>query len=294
MFRRVSINYHRERIITEDNDFLDLDWVTQGNENLVIICHGLEGSSKRAYIKGVAKYFMLKNWSALAWNFRGCSEEMNRNIRFYHSGATEDLETVIRHVNLNHQFDKIYLLGFSLGGNLILKYLGEQSGNLPANIVKGLAFSVPLDLHTSCLKISRGVNRIYGDRFLRKLKHKVRQKADRFPGSFDLKKLSSTKNLIDFDDHFTAPIHGFKDALDYYQTCSALRVLPSISKPVLIVNALNDPFLSETCYPTRIHQDNPLVEILMPEQGGHCGFADGDFDSGYWSEVLAWNYLSRK
>lgn len=240
----------------------------------------------------MARFFHQRGWCALAWNFRGCSEEINRNIGFYHSGATDDLKTVIGHINNAYHFTKLYLIGFSLGGNLILKYLGESGSDLPDNITRVICFSVPLDLHQSCLKLSKGFNRVYSQRFLRMLKEKVYRKSTYYPGYFDLKALYRVKGLMEFDDMITAPIHGFKNAIDYYHQCSSLNFLDRIVTPTLIVNAKNDPFLSESCFPVRALDGHPSVEILIPEQGGHCGFADRNQLNGYWSEILAWNYFN--
>ena len=180
-------------------------------------------------------------------------------------------------------------MGFSLGGNLVLKYLGERT---PTVIDKAVALSVPMDLHGSCLQISKGFNRIYGLRFLRKLKEKVRLKAALYPGVFDLQLLDKVKCLIEFDDFFTAPIHGFRNALDYYQKCSSLYFIDSIQVPTLIVNALNDPMLSQDCYPKNTTTKRQYLKLLYPAAGGHCGFADSQCDKGYWSEELVWNYLN--
>lgn len=294
LFRKViGFDYCRERINTPDGDFLDLDWVMGNGNNLLIICHGLEGNSSKAYVKGMAKYFYENGWSVLAWNYRGCSNEVNRKLRFYHSGATDDLETVIKHTRNNYSFSKIYLLGFSLGGNLILKYLGERGAAVPKNILKAVGFSVPTDLYASCLKISSGFNHVYSRRFLNQLKGKVKKKSGYFPDDFDLNSLKKIRTLIDFDHSFTAPIHDFDSALHYYSHCSAQRYLAGIKIPTIIVNAQNDPFLAPSCYPEKVLKKHSFVELVNPSKGGHCGFADRSFVNGYWSEVLAWNYMNR-
>src|SRR5690606_5595638 len=165
LLRRVALtDYTRERIATPDDDFLDLDWLAQDSDSLVIISHGLEGNSKRAYIKGMARALFNRGHDVIAWNFRGCSEEMNRQRRFYHSGATDDLHTVIRHAARNEKYKWIFLVGFSLGGNVTLKYLGEQGGG--CTIAGAVVFSVPMDLGSSCQKISLPGNRVYSQRFL--------------------------------------------------------------------------------------------------------------------------------
>jgi len=294
LFRKVlGFDYFRERINTADGDFLDLDWGLSASSNLLIISHGLEGNSSKAYVKGMANYFYENGWNVLAWNYRGCSDEVNRKIRFYHSGATNDLDTVINHVADNYNFTKIHLLGFSLGGNLVLKYLGERGTSVMKNIHKAIGISVPTDLYASCLKLSRGFNHIYGLRFLNQLKNKVKKKSEYFPDHFDLISLKKIQRLIDFDDSFTAPIHGFDNALHYYHECSAQRFILNIRIPTIILNAKNDPFLAPSCYPERTLRRHPFVELITPSNGGHCGFADRGLDSGYWSEALAWYYMNR-
>ncbi len=294
IFRKsAGFDYHRERINTPDGDFLDLDWGKGEGTNLLIICHGLEGNSSRAYVKGMANHFKSNGWDVLAWNYRGCSDEVNRKIRFYHSGATDDLDTVITHVSDHYNFTKIHLLGFSLGGNLMLKYLGERGANVPEIICKAIGISVPTDLYASCIKISKGINRVYNRRFLKQLKEKVKKKSKYFPGQFDLKSLNKIHRLIDFDEFFTAPIHGFKNALHYYEHCSAQRYITNIQIPTMIINAQNDPFLAPSCYPYKLTKAHHFVELLTPLKGGHCGFADRDLPNSYWSEALSWNYMNR-
>ena len=286
------MQYKRERINTPDGDFLDLDWQISGHNKLLIVCHGLEGNTSRPYILGMVKHFSLNGWDALAWNFRGCSEEINRKPRFYHSGETKDLQSVIYHSLEKYQYSEIAIMGFSLGGNLVLKFLGEKGSNVPKTVRKAITFSVPMDLHTSCVQISSGIGLIYSMRFLKRLKTKVERKAEVFPEVFDLKALSGTKTLIEFDDLVTAPMHGFKNAADYYEKCSAIKFINSISIPTMVVNAQNDPFLSPSCYPVKQLLNHPCVELLIPEQGGHCGFSDRDLHHENWSEKLALEYLN--
>jgi predicted alpha/beta-fold hydrolase len=283
-----SIRYERERINTPDDDFLDLDWLRQKSNKLIILSHGLEGNSQRSYIKGMATIFFKNGYDVLAWNYRGCSEEMNRTIRFYHSGATDDLDLVVEH-SASLGYSEINLIGFSLGGNLTLKYMGEKSTTLHPLIKKGIAFSVPLNLHTSCIEISKSSNWVYNQRFLKSLKAKVISKAKQME-AINTAPLSSIKSLIEFDDHYTAPIHGFKGAVDYYHQCSAIRYIESINRPALIVNALNDPFLSKDCYPDHL-QDHPYLQFEYPERGGHVGFALFNQNGIYWSELRALQYI---
>lgn len=291
LMRKVDgINYTRERINTTDGDFLDLDWLNTGSKRLVILSHGLEGNSERAYIKGMAKAFSKQHFDVLAWNYRGCSGEMNRKIRFYHSGATDDLNHVVHHA-ISKGYEEIFLIGFSLGGNLTLKYLGEQSDKLPDTIRAAVAFSVPLNLHTSCIKISEPSNWIYSQRFLKSLKAKVEEKSRLIP-ELDASGLSKINNLTEFDDRYTAPIHGYTNAIDYYMQCSSIRFIDFIKRPTLIVNALNDPFLSADCYPTHLNKHD-FVKTEYPSRGGHVGFALFNQNGVYWSEQRALHFISK-
>jgi uncharacterized protein len=289
LFRRVDLVYERERIYTPDQDFLDLDWVRRGKEKVVIISHGLEGNASRAYMKGMAKAFSEKGFDILAWNFRGCSEEMNKQLRFYHSGASDDLDVVVQHAK-NVGYKEIYLIGFSLGGNLTLKYLGERSPY--PEIKKAAVFSVPLNLYTSCLKISKPANWVYSERFLKSLKNKVIQKS-RVLRDLDTKGIENIKTILEFDDRYTAPIHGFGNALNYYTQCSSIHFIDSITIPTLIVNAQNDPFLSEECYPIEQMKNHRLVKFENPQWGGHVGFSQFSKNGLYWSEERALEFFTR-
>lgn len=288
LFRKVTLpSYSRERIITADDDFLDLDWLKQGSSKLVIISHGLEGNSSRAYMKGMAKVFSTNGYDVLAWNFRGCSEEMNKQLRFYHSGATEDLDWLVKHA-IQAGYQSIYLIGFSLGGNLTLKYLGEKPPH--AQIKKAVVFSVPMHLHSSCLKISQRSNAVYANRFLKSLKAKIITKSSS-KTDLDTKNIHTIKTLVEFDDFYTAPLHSFKNALDYYDKNSSLYFLDTISLPTLIVNASNDPFLSEECFPKDIMRHHPFVTFETPSHGGHVGFAQFNKNGLYWSEERALRFI---
>jgi hypothetical protein len=294
LFRKVrNVEYQRERISTPDNDFLDLDWSCVNADQLVIVSHGMEGDSQRPYVKGMVLAFNKMGYDALAWNFRGCSGEINKTIRFYHSGATDDLDLVIQHAIRKRKYASIILVGFSLGGNLTLKYLGEQGVNLPGSVKKVITFSVPLDLYGSSLQIEKPVNYVYKMRFLRSLKNKVRTKAAMMPGMLDTKGMDTIRSIFAFDDHYTALLHGFTGAPDYYQKCSAIHFLKDIRIPTLIVNARNDSFLSKTCYPDKNLLQNKHLFFETPLHGGHCGFKPRvpyPYDC-YWSEHRALEFV---
>ena len=289
IFRKLElIPTQKERIETHDGDFLEIDWHQRGNSKLVVISHGLEGNSSRAYILGMAKEALNNGFDVLAWNYRGCGEELNRKAIFYHSGATYDLDTIIQHAS--QQYEEIFLIGFSLGGNLTLKYLGEKRKRTP-KIKKGVAISVPLDLGSSCDQISKTAFGLYTKRFLKTLRQKVEKKAKLFPAEFDLAKFSTIQTLRDFDDTFTGPLHGFGDAEEYYQTNSSLQFLSGISIPTLVLNAKNDPFLSPSCYPIELANKLDQVYFEFPKHGGHVGFMSADSEKRLYSESRAVEFI---
>ena len=291
LLRKVHLDPpRRERIDTPDGDFLDLDWYAQGAEHLVIISHGLEGDSYRPYVLGMAGIMSEAGYDCLAWNYRGCSGEMNRKQRFYHSGATDDLHAVVQHAA--PKYAAVTLIGFSLGGNLTLKYLGEQGDKAQGVVQSAVTFSVPLNLDSSCTVISQPGNWMYSERFLRSLRKKVKEKEAAMPGTFDLELLSRIKTLREFDDHFTGPMHGFRDAVDYYTQCSSISFLDDVRVPSLVVNALNDPFLAPDCFPEARFREHPHVRIECPVKGGHVGFRHRKLSPWYWSEHRALRFVN--
>lgn len=297
LFRKIdNLAPKRERLILSDQDFVDLDWYIDGplsEKPLLIISHGLEGSSQAQYVKGLAKTMLVQGFNVLAWNFRSCSGEMNLKLRFYHSGATEDLEEVIQ-TCIQRGANRIYLAGFSLGGNLTLKWLGEQGQNHPNLIRKAVAFSVPLHLSSSSRKLARRENGLYTHRFLQTLLSKAKEKAVLFPTAVDVAILKRIKTLREFDDVITGPLHGFKDAEDYYEQNSSLYFLDKIQVPTLVVNAQNDPFLSPECLPASLASNWENVFLELPTQGGHCGFYPSNYRGTLWSEQRAMNWFLNK
>jgi predicted alpha/beta-fold hydrolase len=288
LFRRVNLPpLERERIVTSDDDFLDIDWLKTGCDRLVIVSHGLEGNSRRAYVLGMLRAFHRHGFDALSWNYRGCGEEMNRQLRFYHSGATDDLGHLVNYC-ISKGFRQIYLVGFSLGGNLTLKYLGEMGNDLPSEVKGAVTFSVPMNLDTSCDQISRRTNYLYSRRFLKSLKGKILMKAAKMTG-LDTSHIRKISTLREFDDFYTAPLHGFADAKTYYRQCSSLYFLSTIAVPTLVVNARNDPFLGPDCFPLSANNHNVILEY--PARGGHVGFAQFGQNGLYWSEARALNFI---
>ena len=290
LFRKVEpVMFKRKRIETSDDDFLDIDFLENGNKKIVILCHGLEGSSDSKYIQATAKLLSLNGYSIAAINYRFCSGEINRQLITYHSGKTDDLNTVINYVLPN--YESIYLVGFSLGGNLVLKYNGDGLFDLDSKIKANVAVSVPVDLKGSSISLKQKENLLYKWRFLRTLSKKMHLKHKQYPKELDLKHLKNVKNLTDFDEYFTSKINGFRDANDYYFKASSRQFIPSISKPTLLINAKDDPFLSKSCFPINEAKKSKCFHLMTPRYGGHVGFiSKGDF---YWSEYEILNFINR-
>ncbi|HEX8385322.1 MAG TPA: alpha/beta fold hydrolase [Rubricoccaceae bacterium] len=294
LFRRVTgVDYRRETVELLDGDALDLDRVEApgSDRRVALVAHGLEGSADRAYVRGMVRALVGRGWDAVAWNLRGCGGTPNRLLRAYHSGATEDLDAVVRHVLAEHvdgqpRYAAVGLVGFSLGGNLTLKYLGDAGDSVDPRVVGAACFSVPVDLAGSAAVMERPTRRVYMARFMRSLAAKAEEKAARFADAPSPDGLRRMRTFREFDGHFTAPVHGYASADDYWARASALPVLGQIRVPTLLVNALDDPFLSPSCYPTGV--GNPDLTVLTPPYGGHVGFvARGE----YWSETVAGIWL---
>ena len=291
LFRRVPlITRERERIATPDGDFLDLDWNRDHrSQSLVIITHGLEGNSSNASVQGMAAAFHRAGWDSLAWNLRGCSGEINRLLRTYHSGAWEDLQCVINYAADTYQ--NIVLVGFSIGGNLTLKYLGDRGSAIHPSIKGAVTFSVPCDLASSALVLESLINSIYMNHFMRDLRRKIREKAVTFPGGVSTEGLDRIRTFREFDGTYTAPLNGFLSAEDYWARASSKPSLTGITVPTLLVNALNDHILRAECFPREEAEANPHLFLELPESGGHLGFIT--FGKEYWSESRAVEFCGR-
>lgn len=298
LVRRIDCShFQRERLVTDDGDFLDLDWsrtadsgLTVSGKTLIVISHGLEGHSRRPYVAGISRHANQKGWDTLAWNFRSCSGEMNKTLRFYHSGATDDLVRVLDHAHgLGYQ--NIHLVGFSMGGNLSLLYAGRQGRDIPTYVKSVSAFSVPCDLSASADSLAKPQNKIFMWRFLKDLKAKVEAKALDFPEQVSADNYHQIKTFRHFDDRYTAPIHGFKDAQDYWQQSSCKPVLKDIRVPALLVNAKNDPFLAEACFPYEEAKASEWLHLEVPKSGGHVGFIEVNFAQDYWMEKRVMQFV---
>lgn len=283
-YHKVS-KYKRTRIITPDTDFLDLDYSGNGSETLVIAMHGLEGSSNSKYIISLVNFLNSQQIDCIAVNFRGCSGIENNHIYSYNSGKTDDVETIINYILNNYNYKNIILVGYSMGGNITLKYLGENR-QLQPTIKGAIAISVPTDLEGSSNKLSNWNNTIYLNKFLKTLIKKGIDKHEKFPNStLDVNKIKNSKTFADFDDAFTAPLFGYKNAHDYWTQCSSKQFLPTIKIPTLILNALDDTFLSESCHPFKEASLNKNLFFEAPKYGGHVGFNSNFMKNDtLWSE----------
>ncbi|NRA92937.1 MAG: alpha/beta fold hydrolase [Psychroserpens sp.] len=291
LFRKITdFEQSRERIDTQDGDFLDLDWsyASEPSDQVIILLHGLEGHGQRPYVTGAAKLFNQNGVDAVCVNFRGCSGEGNRFYHSYHSGATQDLDDVVNHC-ISKGYQNIFIKGISLGGNITLKYLGEGR-KLPSEIKSAIAISVPVHLNGSATELHRLKNKAFAIRFKKHLVDKLKIKLAQFPDRISVTEINSIKTLRDFDEVYTSQAHGFKDALDYYTKCSSLQFLNTIEVPTLLINALNDSFLSHECFPVKEAKSNGNLFLEMPKFGGHVGFIKSD--NIYYNEQRALDFVN--
>jgi len=263
-----GVAYVRERLELNDGDFLDLDWLKNENDKVIIISHGLEGDSHRHYVKRFAKYFHQRGWDINAWNYRSCSGEMNRLPKFYSYGGTEDLSSVIKHV-LDLNYKQIVLAGFSMGGGLTAMYLGTQK--IDERITHGLTFSVSCDLQNSVKEVEKRKHFIYNKVFVKKLKEKLKEKAKHFK-EYQSIPINSISSYDDFHKSYSLPFHNYSSIEDFYFRSSSKPHYKNISIPTLMVNALNDPILGDKCYPYKEAQQNQHLYLETPKHGGHLGF----------------------
>lgn len=269
--------FRRERMELADGDFILVDWLFAAGKadapsnRLAILSHGLEGDSTRSYMRAMALAFAERGWDVAARNFRGCGGVMNRLPAIYHSGDVDDLDAVARSA-AERGYGHVVLVGFSMGGNQVLKYLGERADALPDAVRGGAGVSVPCDLTGCSGELARPRNRIYMEYFLRTLRKKMREKHEVYPSLFPVSNIDAIRTFKEFDDTFTAPLNGFADAEDYWARGSCGPHLGKIRRRALVLNALNDPFLSRSCFPEAQAEENPNLFLLAPKQGGHVGF----------------------
>ncbi|QKT04636.1 hydrolase [Ectothiorhodospiraceae bacterium 2226] len=293
LLRRPRVVLHRERLELPDGDFLDLDWNSRERGPLALVLHGLEGSSRSGYARGLLRELHDRGLRGVLMHFRGCSGEPNRLARSYHSGETGDLAHVVRELRRREPHTPLGVVGFSLGGNVLLKWLGETGARREAPLVQAaVAVSVPFMLADAAARLERGTSRLYQWALLRTLRRSLRRKLRLRGGTLDARRLRALRSFRAFDEHVTAPLHGFAGADEYYRLASSRQYLRDIRVPTLILHARDDPFMSADCIPAAAEL-SPQVRLELAERGGHVGFVSGRWPwrPHYWLEPRIADHL---
>ncbi|MGE0384713.1 MAG: hydrolase [Gammaproteobacteria bacterium] len=288
--RRTRLAVRPERLELPDGDFVDLAWTGPDAGPVAIVLHGLEGSLDSPYAHGILAALAGAGWRAVLLHFRGCSGPPNRLPRSYHSGETGDLALLVSILRARHPQRRLVAVGFSLGGNVLLKYLGEHGAG--AGLERAVAISVPFDLADAADRLDRGFSRLYQRRLLLSLKQRARLKAALFPRHIDAATLAPMRNFRDFDDRVTAPLHGFAGADDYYRRCSSRAFMSAIAVPTLVLHARDDPFMTPRAIP-KPEEISPSVRLEISAGGGHVGFVAGrvPWRPVYWLEHRILRFL---
>ncbi len=267
-----GVVYERENFATPDGDEILLDWSRVGSDRLVIISHGLCGHSRRHYVLSLVRAFNAAGWDCLAWNFRGTGGSPGHLLKFTTNNSTNEMGWLTDHALKTGGYRKIFYSGYSMGGNLTALYFSREADRLPPEVCGGAVFCATTDLRESNRMFHTAMGERYTRHFLKDMLALVCRKAREFPGTIDISHLETIRFFEDFDNRFTAPLTGFRDADDYYTTASACRHFPKLRVPLLMVAPKNDPFLGGECYPVEEARRNPHLYLEMPDSGGHCGF----------------------
>lgn len=286
----IKIDFSRTRIQTHDGDFIDLDMAGDNGQKVVVLLHGLEGSSNSHYIKGMSRTLLNSGFDVVVMNQKGCSGELNKLYSSYHSGKTDDLHEVLEHINAIYHYQDIVIVGFSLGANICLKYAGERGEQL--KICAVIAISVPSDLEESADYLAKTSNILYMKRFMRMLRSKTKDRIKAFPNNgLTENKIDECRTFQDFDDMYTAPAHGFTNAHDYWNKSSSKQFIEGIRKPTLIINALDDPFFGTLSHPVNEVKNNDCVNLIQPKNGGHVGFSGWNLNKSLWHERVVLKFI---
>ncbi|WP_088322769.1 YheT family hydrolase [Polaribacter tangerinus] len=273
LFMKDTCKYDRKRISTWDDDFIDLDFSFVGGNTLILLIHGLEGSSDSKYIAANCNHLNSAGLDTVCFNLRSCSGEDNLLLTTYHSGKTEDVDFVVNHLAENYNYTNIVIVGFSLGGNLTLKYLGEYHNKIPSIVKGGIAVSVPVDIATAEKEMEKLKNKLYLEIFFKTMKNKILEKAYKFPSyHLDKEKLFKATKFIHLEELYTVPVFGFESPQDYWKKASSKPYLSKIDRPTILINAKDDTFLSPECYPQKEAIQSEYFYLETPNFGGHCGF----------------------
>ena len=311
LVRAPHVRYRRTRWDTPDGDFIDLDWVVNpalpmcrfnltesgfGNDEtapLLALFHGLEGDSSSHYARALMHAAAERGWSGVVVHFRGCSGEANRLPRAYHSGDSAEIDWILRRLASAHGGRPLFAAGVSLGGNALLKWLGETGAAARAIVRKAVAVSAPVDLMAAGNALGRGFSRLYSCNFLVTLKRKSLAKLSHYPGLYEAAGVRAAWTLRRFDDLVTAPLHGFRDADDYWTRASSKPLLRNVAVPTLMINARNDPFLPGHALPAP-HEISPQVVLEISGTGGHVGFVSGAFPGTFaWLPGRVFDFFDR-
>lgn len=290
---RPRMVWRRERWDTPDGDFIDLDWTTApvaADVPLIVLFHGLEGSSRSHYAQELMHAVVQRGWQGVVVHFRGCGGELNRLPRAYHSGDSTEIDWVLRRMQAQHPDRTRYVAGVSLGGNALLKWLGEQGDAAHAVVRRAAAISAPVDLHAAGHALERGFNLLYTKNFLASMKRTSLARLLRHPDLFDQQQMLNSRTLREFDDRVTAPLHGFRGVDDYYTRASSKPWLTRIAVSTLMLNARNDPFLPGAALPAP-HELSAAITAVFPDEGGHAGFP-GNTGSCSWLPPVILGFFS--
>lgn len=286
---------HSERLELADGDFLDLSWTarTPALGPIVIVLHGLTGSAQSKYAGGLLHAIQQRGWRGVLMHFRGCSGVPNRLPRFYHAGETGDLNTLINTLRQREPGTPLAVVGYSLGGNVVLKWLAEQREHAP--VFAAVAVSVPFSLSLAAQRLNRGFSRLYQWLLLHALLKTVREKFAHMPSPIDLGCLPTPRSIEEYDDRITAPLHGFKDVQDYYAKSSSRQYLKNIRTPTLILHAADDPFMTEQAIPDT-DELSDSIRLELSRHGGHVGFITGRYPwrAVYWLEQRITGFLDHE
>jgi predicted alpha/beta-fold hydrolase len=290
--RPPRVALRRERLELPDGDFIDLDWTETGSGPIVIVLHGLEGSSDSPYARGLLRAIERRGWRGVVMHFRGCSGEPNRLARSYHSGDTDDLAFLVTTLRSREPHAPLATVGFSLGGNVLLKWLGKNGGVAPLRAA--VAVSVPFVLHAAAARLQQGFSQLYQWQLLRSLRRTVNAKLRHMEMPLKQRDLSTLNNFRDFDEYITAPLHGFDSADHYYTVSSSRQYLGGITVPTLLLQARDDPFMTESAIP-RPDEVSEFVTLELSPRGGHVGFVAGTWPwrPRYWLDERIPAYLDR-